>query len=85
MKIELKNLKYNEQKYVNNVTAELYVDGNPFSEIDFDGNGIHNSKHDDNISSFEEFHQQLPNLCKSEMNNIKELMQIVFLTQGSSL
>lgn len=85
MKIEVKNIKYNESKCVENVTADLYVDRKPFSNIDYDGYGIHNSKHDENPLSYKEFHQQLPNLCKSEMNNVKELLQLFFLTKRSSI
>ena len=86
MKIEIKNVKYNKSEYVDTVEGDIYVDRKPFSKIDFDGNSFHNSKHDDNPSSYKEFHQQLPEIVsETQYKNSKEFLQLVFLSEQAKL
>ena len=83
MKLEVKNIKFNEHKYVDSTTADIYVDRKLFSTIDFDGNSYHNSRHDDCPLSSKEYSDKLDvALRSSDFANIEQLVKLVHLTKG---
>ena len=84
MKIEIKNVKYNP--CVDMTEGDIYVNRKPFSYIDFDGESFHNSKHDDNPSSYKDFHQQLPQIVReTQYKNSEQFLKLVFFSEKAKL